>query len=170
MAGEADEPHGDWRLAAMLQEACLERELTVAVAESCTGGLVAAEITAIPGSSGYFLGGVVAYSNDAKEAFLGVPHDLLAAHGAVSREVAEAMAAGARARFGADLAVSITGIAGPDGGSVDKPVGTVYLGYATPRDAGSRYKRCSGDRAAIRAAAARTALDFLFALAVEHTA
>ena len=157
-------------LATLLQEACLERGLRVAVAESCTGGLVAAAITSIPGSSGYFLGGVVSYSNDAKEAFLDVPHELLAGHGAVSREVAEAMAGGARARFDADLAVSITGIAGPDGGSEDKPVGTVYIGFATPRESGAVYRRCQGDRAAIREQSAGEALRLLHGLAVERPA
>ena len=100
-------------LAERLQGICLGRGLTVALAESCTGGLVAATITEVAGSSGYFLGGVVSYSNDAKAALLDVPAATLDAHGAVSAQVAKAMAAGAQARFGADLAASITGVAGP---------------------------------------------------------
>jgi nicotinamide-nucleotide amidase len=111
---------------------------TLALAESCTGGLAAARLTAIPGISAHFRGGVVAYSNDAKTGLLGVPHALIDVHGAVSAEVAEAMAAGARSRLGADLAVSITGVAGPDGGTPEKPVGLVYLGLATETGALSR--------------------------------
>ena len=155
-------------LARMLQESCIERDLTVAVAESCTGGLIAAAITAIPGSSGYFLGGLVSYANAAKEAFLDVPTATLGAHGAVSREVAEAMAAGARARFGASLAVSTTGIAGPDGGSLDKPVGLVYLGLGTGNGVQSQHLQLPGDRDAIREAAANAALRWLIASAQEH--
>jgi nicotinamide-nucleotide amidase len=111
---------------------------TLATAESCTGGLIAHLITAIAGVSPYFLGGVVSYSNDAKTAVLDVPRDLLDAHGAVSPEVAQAMALGARARFGSDLAISATGVAGPTGGSAEKPVGLVYLGLATPTGVESR--------------------------------
>lgn len=103
---------------------------TLAAAESCTGGLLAHLVTAIPGVSPYFLGGVVSYANQAKTALLDVPPALLEAHGAVSPEVAAAMAAGARARFRADLAISTTGVAGPAGGSPEKPVGLVYLGLA----------------------------------------
>ena len=103
-------------LAEQLQGICLGRGLTVALAESCTGGLVATTITDVPGSSGYFLGGVVSYSNEAKAALLDVPRATLDAHGAVSAQVARAMAAGAQARFAASLAASITGVAGPDGG------------------------------------------------------
>ena len=113
-----------------LQDACLERGLTVAAAESCTGGLVAHLITEVPGSSGYFRGGVVAYSDDVKRSALGVPDDILRAHGAVSAQVAVAMADGARARLGADLGAGVTGIAGPDGGSEAKPVGLVYVAVA----------------------------------------
>jgi nicotinamide-nucleotide amidase len=148
-------------LAEQLQGICLGRELTVAVAESCTGGLIAATLTAVPGSSGYFLGDVVSYSNAAKEAFLDVPAATLAAHGAVSAQVAKAMAMGARTRFAADLAVGITGIAGPGGGSAEKPVGLTYLGLADA--AGSEVRRFAfdGDRAANREAGTRAALEWL---------
>lgn len=111
---------------------------TLALAESCTGGLAASRLTAIAGISAYFRGGVVSYSNEAKVSLLGVPQGLLDVHGAVSAEVAEAMAAGARSRLEADLAVSITGIAGPGGGSAEKPVGLVYLGLATASGTVSR--------------------------------
>jgi PncC family amidohydrolase len=113
-----------------LQAACLERGRTVAAAESCTGGLVAHLITEVPGSSGYFRGGVVAYSDDVKRAALGVPDDVLRSHGAVSAQVAVAMAEGVRSRLGADLAVGVTGIAGPAGGTEAKPVGLVYVAVA----------------------------------------
>ena len=104
-----------------------ERGLTLATAESCTGGLVAHRLTNVPGSSAYFVGGVVAYSNRIKEEMLGVRHETLLAHGAVSEETAREMAQGARRRFGTDLAVAITGIAGPTGGTPDKPVGLTYI-------------------------------------------
>jgi nicotinamide-nucleotide amidase len=132
-------------------ELCRAREWTLATAESCTGGLVAARLTSVPGSSAVVRGGVVAYANDVKMRELGVPVSLLEAHGAVSAEVAEAMAYGARERLGVDVAVSVTGIAGPDGGTPEKPVGLVYLHAETP--AGSRGREFSfpGDRASIRA-------------------
>ena len=148
-------------LAEQLQGICLGRGLTVALAESCTGGLVAATITDVAGSSGYFLGGVVSYSNDAKASLLDVPHATLDAHGAVSAQVAKAMAAGARARFGASLAASITGVAGPDGGSEEKPVGLTYVGLATPAGVDVRRFQFAGDRAGNREAAARVALEWL---------
>jgi PncC family amidohydrolase len=148
-------------LAERLQGICLGRGVTVALAESCTGGLVAATITSVPGSSGYFLGGVVSYSDAAKEAFLGVAPATLEAHGAVSAQVAKAMAAGAQARFAAALAASITGIAGPDGGSSEKPVGLTYVALAGPEEVEVRRFTFSGDRAGNREAAARAALEWL---------
>jgi len=148
-------------LAEQLQGICLGRGLTVALAESCTGGLVAATITEVAGSSGYFLGGVVSYSNDAKATFLDVAQGTLDAHGAVSAQVAKAMAAGARARFGASLAASITGVAGPDGGSEEKPIGLTYVGLATAAGVDVRRYQFAGDRAGNREAAARAALEWL---------
>ncbi len=104
---------------------------TLATAESCTGGLVAHRITSIAGVSPFYPGGIVSYANEAKEQLLGVPRELLETHGAVSPQVADAMARGVRERFGADIGLSITGVAGPTGGSEEKPVGLVYLGLAT---------------------------------------
>ena len=124
---------------------------TVAVAESCTGGLLGGAITSIPGSSLYFPGGVVAYGNSAKMSLLGVPPDMLAARGAVSREVALAMAEGVLSLFRADLAIAVTGVAGPGGGSRGKPAGTVWVAIVAP--GGVRYAhrfRFSGDREAVR--------------------
>jgi nicotinamide-nucleotide amidase len=137
-------------LARLLQTTCLDRGLTVALAESCTGGLVAAAVTETPGSSGFFAGGVVSYADAAKRDLLGVPPDVLSAHGAVSAQVARAMAEGARDRFGASLGGSVTGIAGPDGGSADKPVGLTYLGVADERGVDVRRIVWTGDRAANR--------------------
>jgi len=148
-------------LAEQLQGICLGRGFTIALAESCTGGLIAATITSVAGSSGYFLGGVVSYSNEAKEAFLDVPAATLDAHGAVSAQVAKAMASGARARFAADLAVGVTGIAGPDGGSEEKPVGLTYIGLADEVNADVRRFTFSGDRGANREAGVRAALEWL---------
>lgn len=127
------------------------RGLTVATAESCTGGMVAARLTGVAGASGEFVGGVVAYSNAVKVSGLGVPEALLEQYGAVSPEAAEAMAQGARARLGADVAVSVTGIAGPDGGTPEKPVGLVYLHAEGPDGGRGREFSFPGDRASIRA-------------------
>lgn len=147
--------------AGRLQRACLARELTVATAESCTGGLVASTITAVPGSSGYFVGGVVSYADAVKVALLDVPRAMLDAHGAVSAQVARAMAAACRERLGASLALSITGVAGPDGGTEAKPVGLVYVGLADGASVDVRRFQFEGDRSAIRTAAAAEALAWL---------
>ena len=144
-----------------LQATCLDRGLTVATAESCTGGLVAAALTSIPGSSGYVLGGLVSYADGIKRDLLGVDEALLAGHGAVSAQVARAMATGARKRFGADLAVSVTGIAGPDGGSAAKPVGLTYVGVADAAGADVRRFVWPGDRAANRLDSCVAALELL---------
>jgi nicotinamide-nucleotide amidase len=135
--------------------------IRIAVAESCTGGLLAKLLTDLPGSSAYFRAGVIAYSNDAKAALLGVPPSMIELNGAVSAEVAEAMAAGMRRIAGSDLALSVTGIAGPDGGTAEKPVGTVYLGLADSSGGGYQLLRLSGDRLQVRAASAGGALDWL---------
>jgi len=124
---------------------------TLATAESCTGGLLGAALTSLPGSSDFYLGGVVSYANDAKTEFLGVDPDLLLHQGAVNEEVARQMAAGVRERTGADVAVAITGIAGPSGGSPEKPVGTVYVCYVDgANDKVVRYN-FKGGRAEVRA-------------------
>jgi nicotinamide-nucleotide amidase len=148
-------------LAERLQGICLGRGLTVATAESCTGGLVAETITEIPGSSAYFVGGVVSYADSVKAEVLGVPGEMLRAHGAVSAQVARAMAAGARERLTAAMAISITGIAGPDGGSAAKPVGLTYLGLATEAGTDVRRHLFTGDRAANRESSAVAALEWL---------
>ncbi len=146
---------------------CRERGWTMGTAESCTGGLVAARLTGIPGSSDVFRGGVVAYANEIKQAELAVPADLLAEHGAVSPEVAEAMAKGARARLGVDVAVSVTGIAGPDGGTEEKPVGLVYLHAEGPGGGVGREFSFPGDRPSIRARSAVGALHLVRRLLME---
>jgi PncC family amidohydrolase len=134
---------------------------TVAAAESCSGGAVARRITAIPGSSVYFLGSIVAYANEAKRTLLGVPRQLLETRGAVSAEVARAMAEGARRAFGADLAVATTGIAGPGGATARKPVGLVYVALATDVGTTVDEHRFDGGRAAVVDAAAEAALRLL---------
>ena len=148
-------------LAERLQAACLEANLRVAFAESCTGGRVGDALTDVAGSSGYVAGGVVAYDDDAKEALLGVPRGTLAAHGAVSAQVALAMAEGARARFATDLAVSVTGIAGPGGATAGKPVGLTYVGLADARGGTVRRFTWGGDREANKTASTRAALELL---------
>lgn len=148
-------------LAERVQAACLAARLRVAFAESCTGGRIGDALTDVPGSSGYVAGGIVAYADGAKEALLGVPRDTLAAHGAVSAQVALAMAEGARSRFAADLAVAVTGIAGPGGGTPAKPVGLTYVALADASGTTVRRFAWSGDREANKAATVRAALELL---------
>jgi nicotinamide-nucleotide amidase len=156
--------------ARVLLDLCRARKLTIAAAESCTGGLLAATLTEIPGSSDVFDRGFVTYSNAAKTAMLDVPPDLLATFGAVSRETAQAMAAGALVRAGVDLAVSITGIAGPGGAMPGKPVGLVHLAAASRGGARSHEARQFGDigRGAVRRASVRVALAMLRELAEQE--
>jgi len=151
----------DTPLEALIGKLLKERGLTLAVAESCTGGLIGHRLTNVPGSSDYFLGGVVSYSNEAKIDLLRVPGAVLAEKGAVSAEVAAAMATGVKEVFHASLGVSATGIAGPTGGSPEKPVGTVYFGLATPRAVKTWYYLFHGSREGIKTLAAETALDRL---------
>jgi nicotinamide-nucleotide amidase len=139
----------------------IERRLTLAMAESCTGGHISNRITNVPGSSHTFLASVVTYSNKAKTDFLDVPAEMIKAHGAVSSEVAEAMALGASARTGADIAVGVTGIAGPDGGTPEKPVGLVYIGLKTPDGITSTRNIYGGGRLQIKERAAQTALNLI---------
>ncbi len=141
-----------------LASALRGRGWTMASAESCTGGLVAAACTELSGSSDWFERGFVTYSNAAKTDALGVPAALIEAHGAVSEPVARAMAAGALAHSAARCALAVTGVAGPTGGSADKPVGTVWFGWSTPAGVASERRRFDGDRAAVRAQAVRHAL------------
>jgi len=137
---------------------------TIATAESCTGGLMAGRLTDLAGSSAYVLGGLVVYSNEAKTALAGVPASLIEAHGAVSPEVAAALSAGARSRLGADYGIGITGIAGPGGGTPEKPVGTVCLSVSSATDAEARTVRLPGGRADVRDRTTTVALHMLRAL------
>ena len=135
--------------------------LMLATAESCTGGGIAYAVTEVAGSSAWFERGFVTYSNAAKTELLGVDADLIATHGAVSEPVARAMAEGTVARSRAQLSVAVTGVAGPTGGSADKPVGTVWFGWATPQGVFTEHQRFDGDRAAVRQATVAHALEGL---------
>jgi PncC family amidohydrolase len=148
-------------LAQAIGELLQERGLTLAVAESCTGGLLAGYITDIPGSSAYFEGGVIAYSYAVKEQVLGVPVGVLEQHGAVSPETAVAMARGVRELLQVDLALSVTGIAGPTGGTPEKPVGLVYIALASADGEECRKYLWTGDRWENREWSARAALEWL---------
>ena len=135
---------------------------TLAVAESCTGGLLAGRITDVPGASAYFLGGIIAYSNEVKVTLLGVPEEIITSKGGVSRECTLAMAAGVRVRLGADFALAVSGIAGPGGGTPTKPVGMVYVALASQGGSWVEEHRFSGSRRENRRAACDAAFDLLF--------
>jgi nicotinamide-nucleotide amidase len=148
-------------LATLVVEQLRSLEKTVSLAESCTGGLLANAFTDVPGASKVFAGSAVCYTNDAKVNLLGLPECLIAQHGAVSAECAAAMATGAIEKFGTDYAISVTGYAGPGGGTDTDPVGTVYFGYASPTGVWSRRVAIPGDRRQVKQRAVNTALDFM---------
>lgn len=147
-----------------VSDALADRGLRLVLAESCTGGLLAARFTDRPGASRFFEAGLVTYSNAAKQSVLGVSPETLVAHGAVSGEVAREMLDGARSRTGADATVAITGIAGPGGGTPDKPVGTVWIGAAVDETVRVQRFHFDGDRAQVRASSVDAALDLLHSL------
>lgn len=159
--GELVYAEGETSMEEVVGQLLISANKTLATAESCTAGLIAHKITEVPGSSSYFLGGVAAYANEAKQKFLGVENDLLSRHGAVSREVACAMAEGARTRFGSDIAVSTTGISGPGGGSEEKPVGLVFIGLADASGSEAYSFVISLDRKRHRELSAQLALDWV---------
>jgi nicotinamide-nucleotide amidase len=150
---------GDGDLAAVLLDVCRAKSLRVAVAESCTGGLLGARITAIPGSSDVFLGGVIAYANDVKLRELGVPERTLQEHGAVSEATVRAMASGVRAKFGVDIGLSISGVAGPGGGTKEKPVGLVWIAAAVGDRVEAKSFQSVGDRNEVRQRGAQAAME-----------
>jgi nicotinamide-nucleotide amidase len=162
-----------------LAEVLLQHGWMLATAESCTGGMIAANCTDLSGSSHWFERGFVTYSNEAKHEMLGVSSALIAEHGAVSQAVAQAMALGAMRHSRAQVTVAVTGVAGPNGGSVDKPVGTVWFAWATPSDAGptlgaetawvkTEVMHFNGDRAAVREATTEHALQTLLNMLQQH--
>jgi nicotinamide-nucleotide amidase len=138
-----------------------DAQQTLALAESCTGGIIGGLITDRPGASVFFRGGVICYANEVKIGLLAVRPETLARHGAVSEETAREMAAGARQKLGADYGLAVTGIAGPEGGTPDKPIGTVWLAVDAHYGSATHLLALRGDRAHIRAAAAQEALSFL---------
>jgi nicotinamide-nucleotide amidase len=156
------------RLLQTLEERLIARlnqlKCTLGLAESCTGGLLAGRVTDVPGASSVFLGGVVAYANEVKQSLLGVPAAMLVEHGAVSQPVAAAMAAGVRSAVGTDYGAGITGIAGPGGGTAEKPVGLVYIGVSGPGGATEFRHVFAGDREAVRAQAVNAAIEHLLEL------
>lgn len=142
-----------------LSDLLINKSLTIATAESCTGGLIGHIITSTPGSSSYFMGGVISYSNQAKCDLLGVSPDTLKQYGAVSDQTAKEMASGVRDRFKTDIGISITGIAGPDGGSDEKPVGTVFMGFSDAKKIFSKRYQFQGNRTEIKQQTAETAIE-----------
>jgi nicotinamide-nucleotide amidase len=159
--GDAVFAEGDDRMEDAVASLLAGRRATVAVAESCTGGLIAAKLVNVPGISDFLLEGVVAYSNESKVRTLGVPADLIQSHGAVSEPVVRAMAEGIRRQSGADYALAVTGIAGPGGGTPDKPVGTVWFALADAAGTQAVREVVTGDRALVRERAANCALNML---------
>lgn len=159
--GDAIYGHNLYSMAAVVGELLRQRGLRLGVAESCTGGLVASKITEVAGSSEWFVGGVIAYANELKERLLAVDHTLLAEHGAVSAPVARAMASGVLACTGATVSVGITGIAGPSGGTPEKPVGTVYFGLCVDGAVTDHRRSFHGSRREIQEISAQTALDLV---------
>ena len=157
-------------LARRVQSACLARGLTVATAESCTGGLLGHVLTEVAGSSAYFVGGIVSYSDAVKTRQLGVPPETLAHHGAVSAQVAVAMAAGVRERLGTDLGLAVTGIAGPDGGTTEKPVGLTYVAVADRSHSRVERHLWSGTRDANKRASAAAVLELVLSGLAEDAA
>ncbi len=157
--GDAIYGHDRESMEMVVGKLLVEQDKKLAVAESCTGGLICSRITDTPGSSAYLLGGVVAYANELKTEYLGISRNMLEAHGAVSREVAEAMAVGVRKRTGADIALAVTGIAGPGGGTEEKPVGTVYIAIATVEENWVTKFHFSGNREQIREITVESGLD-----------
>lgn len=147
----------EFEIAALLEQ----KKLHVTTAESCTGGLIAGTLVNVPGISSWFGEGYVTYSNEAKEKLIGVPHDVLETYGAVSEETARAMAEGAAHAAGAEAAIAVTGIAGPDGGTAEKPVGLVYMGCCCRDRSRVEKHRFDGDRAAVRAQSVQAALRLL---------
>jgi nicotinamide-nucleotide amidase len=152
---------GDDTIDSVVARLFREKKVTLSVAESCTGGLIAKRVTDMPGSSAYFLESAVTYGNKAKTRVLDVPAGLIEEKGAVSSAVAMAMARGMRRKSGSDIALAVTGIAGPDGGTAEKPVGTVFLALAGPSDCKAKHYKFFGDRDRIRAISAFTAMDWL---------
>lgn len=150
-------------LAEHLGQALTDRRWTISTVESCTAGGLAYRITEVPGASGYFLGGLVAYDNRVKSEWVGVPDSVFERHGAVSAEAARLMSENGRARFATDLCLAVTGIAGPGGGTAEKPVGTVFISACGPLGARTERFRFSGDREAVRRAAIDAALDMALA-------
>jgi nicotinamide-nucleotide amidase len=145
----------------LIGDMLVERGLTIAVAESCTGGLIGNLLTDVPGSSRYFMGGIIVYSNRSKVDLLGVSPETIETYGAVSTQTAEEMAHGVKKRFNSHMGLSVTGIAGPDGGTKEKPVGTVFIGMIAEKDLFSGGYRFNGDRGRVKQQSALTALEWV---------
>jgi PncC family amidohydrolase len=158
------------QLEILVGELIRKRGLSLATAESCTGGLIGHLLTNVAGSSTYYLGGITAYSNEAKVHLLGVNQETLEKFGAVSSETVIEMAHGVRIALGSDIAISVSGIAGPGGGTPEKPVGTVWIGFSSPQEEYSRHYLWSGDRLTVKEQSARAALNLLVEYLLEGNA